>query len=70
MSQVVLHVEGMTCSNCAAAVQRALASLDGVRHVDVRLLEKRVTVDYEPERTDPASIRARVDDAGYEANIA
>lgn len=41
---VTLEVGGMTCSGCAAKIQTALAAMEGVAKVEVRLPERRAYV--------------------------
>jgi copper chaperone len=65
--ETTLEVEGMTCHSCVRHVNDALAELDGVQKVNVRLREGRVTVRHAP----PASIDGMVEalrEAGYESS--
>lgn len=61
-----LNVEGMTCGHCKAAVERALASVEGVTDVTVDLAEARATV----EGGDLPALIAAVQDEGYAASAA
>ena len=36
-TQIHLSVEGMTCGHCQAAVERSIAAIPGVEHVEVDL---------------------------------
>lgn len=58
-----LDVEGMTCGNCAAKVQNALNTLDGV-YAKVDLSQKRATVRMRTELPDQL-LRSAVVDSGY-----
>jgi len=40
MGQVRLHIEGMTCGHCVAAVKGALQAVAGVESADVNLERK------------------------------
>ena len=62
---VTYSVPGMTCDHCKRAVSAGLASVHGVRHVDVDLGSKLVTV--QGEGLDDTALRAAVQEAGYEA---
>lgn len=64
--EITLEVDGMSCGHCQQAVEDALGELDGVTSVEVSLDDGRadVTVD---EGTDPSTLTAAVEDAGYEA---
>lgn len=63
-------VEGMTCSACSAAVERALEKVDGVEKVNVNLLGNNVQVEFDPDLIADADIIDVVKKAGYQAKIA
>jgi copper chaperone CopZ len=58
-------VSGMHCGHCKAAVSREVESVPGVDGVDVNLETKLVRVT--GTDLDDTSIRAAIDEAGYEA---
>ena len=58
-------VEGMSCSHCKAAVTGEVIAVEGVASVDVDIDTKIVRVT--GPNLDDASIRAAIDEAGYEA---
>ena len=61
-------VTGMTCGHCVAAVTQELTALPGVRRVSVQLVpggDSTVTVT-SAEPLDEQTVRAAVDEAGYE----
>lgn len=58
-------VPGMTCGHCKAAVTEELSQVDGVTGVEVDLESKLVTVT--GAGVDDGSVRAAIDEAGYEA---
>ena len=64
-----LPVTGMTCGSCAARIERRLNKLDGVSAA-VNYATERATVDYDPDRIDPAEIVAEVEATGYGAILA
>ena len=64
MTELSYIVDGMSCAHCEAAVRDEVAALPGVETVDVDLEAKLVRVT--GEQLDDASIRAAIDDAGYE----
>jgi copper chaperone len=57
-------VPGMHCAHCEAAVSEELSAVPGVANVEVDLDAKLVTVT--GEALDDASLRAAIDEAGYE----
>ena len=64
MSEITLHVPGMTCGHCEAAVKGEIGKVDGVTGVEVDLQTKLVTVT--GTALDNAALVAAVDEAGYE----
>jgi len=63
-----VHVSGMTCGHCVAAVTQELTALDGVQEVQVELVTdgaSTVTVTSDAPLPDDA-LRAAIDEAGYE----
>ena len=61
---MVIHIEGMMCQHCKAAVEKALRAVDGVESVEVSLEDKCATV---TGSADVAALKQAVIDAGYEA---
>ncbi len=59
-------VPGMSCGHCKAAVTEEVTKVEGVEGVEIDLEAKRVTVT--GTNVDDASVRAAIDDAGYEAS--
>jgi copper chaperone CopZ len=68
MRQTVLHIEGMSCSHCLNAVNRALAAVPGVSIDSVRI--GRADVRYDERVTSPRELEAAVTEAGYRATSA
>ncbi len=63
-----LPVLGMTCANCAAAVERALRRrVDGVKDPVVSLATETVTFWYDPEHVTLWDIAQAIEQAGYRA---
>jgi P-type Cu+ transporter len=63
-----LHIDGMTCSNCAHHVTEAIQSAAGVQSASVSLADKSATVRWNPgaAKNIPA-VLAAVSQSGYEA---
>jgi copper chaperone CopZ len=57
-------VPGMSCEHCRVAVTAEVEQVAGVTAVDVDLENKLVTV--HGKAVDDASVRAAIDEAGYE----
>lgn len=58
-----LTVKGMTCGHCVKAVTGAVQAIPGAGAVRVDLASGAVEVDGSP---DPASVRAAIEEEGYE----
>lgn len=66
MTQTLMYsVPGMTCEHCKHAVSTEVSAVAGVTEVDVDLETKLVKVS--GEDLDDATIRAAIEEAGYEA---
>jgi copper chaperone len=61
-----LTVDGMSCKHCENSVLKAVGSLNGVDWVKVDLAGKKVVVEYDPEKVDYNTIRATIEDLGYD----
>lgn len=67
MGQVTLHISGMTCGHCVAAVKKALQAVSGVEEADVSLERKEGVV---RGSAPPESLIKAVEGEGYEARLA
>ncbi|MFV0497023.1 MAG: heavy metal translocating P-type ATPase [Candidatus Fimivivens sp.] len=61
----IFTVTGMTCSACAANVERSVKKLEGVQTVNVNLIANKMTVEYEVDQCSAPNIVAAVTAAGY-----
>ena len=68
MATETLHltVHGMTCDNCARAIQRKLAFTPGVLHASVSLQNSEATVEYDGTQVQPEKLANTVRQLGYE----
>ena len=66
MEKIVINVDGMSCSHCENAIMKALGALEGVGGVKVDLKGKTVTVDYDPSKVTPDSMKSEIEDQGYD----
>jgi Cu+-exporting ATPase len=62
---VEIGIQGMTCANCSARVERVLGKLPGVTDATVNLATERASVRFEERTASSAAIAAAVTDAGY-----
>ncbi len=61
-----INVEGMSCSHCENSVKKAVGALNGVDKVSVDLANKKVTVEFDPEKVTGKSIVDAIEDQGYD----
>jgi len=65
LQKVRIHVSGMTCTTCAATVEKALADTKGVEQASVNFASEKASIDYDPEKVDFSKIRDAVTGSGY-----
>ncbi|MBC7843124.1 MAG: heavy-metal-associated domain-containing protein [Gemmatimonadaceae bacterium] len=64
MTTTTININGMTCSHCVAAVQKALATVPGLTIDAVTIGSATVSID--PATGSLAAAEAAIDDAGYD----
>jgi len=67
MQRATLDIQGMSCSHCLNAVNRALSALPGVEIDSVAI--GRADIRFDETVTSPAQLEAAVGSAGYRARI-
>jgi Cu+-exporting ATPase len=60
-----IHITGMTCTTCAATVEKALAETKGVGQARVNFASEKASIEYDPEKVDLSKIKDAVSEAGY-----
>ncbi len=65
MTQITLHIDGMSCGHCLNAVNQALQGVPGVEIESVQI--GRAVVRFDESRTSQERIVEAVRDAGYQA---
>jgi len=60
-----IHVTGMTCTTCAATVEKALAEKKGVAQAKVNFASGKASLEYDPAQVDLASIKDTISGTGY-----
>ena len=68
MNVTTLEISGMTCSSCAATVEKAVGRLAGVDSANVNFATERLTVHRQNTELPVASIIDAVKSAGYDAS--
>ena len=69
MEKVKFSVTGMTCAACQANVTKAVSRLDGVKKVDVNLLNGTMTAEFDESVVSEESIVSAVEEIGYGASV-
>ena len=46
----VVRIKNLDCANCAAALERAVAKIDGVNSVNVSFIGEKMTLDYDDNK--------------------
>jgi copper chaperone len=68
MREIRYTVPAISCDHCVNAISGEVGSVDGVRTVTVDIATKLVTV--RGEELDDTALRAAIDEAGYDAQLA
>jgi Cu+-exporting ATPase len=60
-----IHVIGMTCTTCAATIEKGLSETPGVEQADVNFASEKASIEYDPTKVDLAKIKDTVSQLGY-----
>lgn len=66
-SSMRIGIEGMYCASCVTKIEKALKQTPGVLNASVNLGSKEAYIDYLPEKTNMAEIKAAIEATGYKA---
>lgn len=64
-----IAVAGMSCTACAANIERRMKQLDGVDSANVNFAARTVLVSYEPDRITPQTMKKEIEKIGYDLII-
>jgi Cu+-exporting ATPase len=64
--KIVLNIGGMTCINCARAIEKRLSKLNGVTQATVNLAAEKAIIDYDPAVVDQKAIEDAIVAVGYQ----
>ncbi len=65
--KAVIPVKGMTCVNCAAAIQKDISKLVGVKSANVNYENEQAVVEFDPAVIDLNTFIASIYESGYQA---
>ncbi len=60
-----IRITGMTCTTCAATIEKGLAETHGVGRANVNFASEKASLEYDPTKVDLAKIRDTISELGY-----
>ena len=60
-----IHITGMTCTTCAATIEKGLSETPSVEQADVNFASEKASIEYDPTKVDLAKIKDTVSQLGY-----
>lgn len=66
MTKFTFKIQGMSCSACAARIEKAIATLPGVNNANVNFAMAKLTVEYDSAQLSPRTIADKIRDLGYD----
>jgi Cu+-exporting ATPase len=60
-----IHITGMTCTTCAATIEKGLVETPGVEQANVSFASEKATIDYDPSKVDLTKIKDTISQIGY-----
>lgn len=66
VSTIEIGVRGMTCAACVRRIEKAVASVPGIREAKVNLVTQCATVLFDPVVVGAENVRGAIESAGYE----
>jgi len=63
--KTVISITGMTCTTCAATIEKGLAETPGVEQANVSFASEKAIVEYDPSKVELAKIKHTISQLGY-----
>ncbi len=64
--KITVKLKGMTCTACAANIEKALNGMEGIKSANVNFAVEKVTIEYDPRKVRLIDMKKKVDGLGYE----
>jgi Cu+-exporting ATPase len=64
-SKVRIPITGMTCTNCAATIEKGLSETEGVDSASVNFASEKATVEYDANKVDLGKLKDTIAELGY-----
>jgi Cu+-exporting ATPase len=64
--KAIIPVKGMTCVNCAAAIQKDISKLVGVKNANVNFANEKAVVEFDPAAVGLDAFIAAIEELGYQ----
>lgn len=69
MKNIIININGMSCSHCTSSVKNAIEELVGVNSVIVSLEEKNAKIEYDESKLDHNKIIETIKELEFEAYL-
>jgi Cu+-exporting ATPase len=64
-TKMSIPITGMTCTNCAATIEKGLVETEGVENANVNFASEKATIEYDPAKIDLTKIKDTISELGY-----
>ncbi|MDR3565673.1 MAG: heavy metal translocating P-type ATPase [Negativicutes bacterium] len=69
MTKFAVRVRGMSCSACAARVEKGVGAMPGVTSAGVNFATAKLTVEYDTAQSGPEAMIGKIRDLGYDVEL-
>ena len=66
-ARMVVSVSEISCAVCAAAIQKQVMKISGIKDVKTALMLNKVFIDYDPKLVNSSTIRKAIDKTGFKS---